>query len=143
MPAQLIFIPLTSSQSKQDLQQPQSNENKGSSAAGAATGGSTAQPGRTARISRGKRPKFPPHIPLPIGAVKVFGQNANHLGDFDSISSLFNSLHEGGMVAKLPGGSNTVFATVKDWSGLEKTAVHHELARLPSELTIVVGPKPT
>jgi hypothetical protein len=56
---------------------------------------------------------------------------------------MFNSLHEAGMSATLPGGSNTVFATVKDLSGLEQTTVHQELDRLPSALTIVVGPKPT
>ncbi|MEA2886011.1 MAG: hypothetical protein QOD11_371 [Bradyrhizobium sp.] len=137
MPAQLILIPLPSSRSEQE--QPEGDENKGSSA----TGGSTAEPRDPAEISGGNPPKFPVWIPLPIGAVKVFGQGANHLGDFDSISSMFNSLHEAGMSATLPGGSNTVFATVKDLSGLEQTTVHQELDRLPSALTIVVGPKPT
>jgi hypothetical protein len=30
---------------------------------------------------------------------------------------------------------------VKDLSELEKPSLHHELSRLPSGLTIVVGPK--
>jgi hypothetical protein len=59
------------------------------------------------------------------------------------MSSMFKSMHKAGMGAKLPGGSNTVFATVEDLSELELSSIHHELSRLPSELTIVVGPKPT
>jgi hypothetical protein len=141
MSAQLIFIPLTSHKPEEESQQPQGDEKKGASAAGAGTGGRPPQPGNPAGISGGNPPKFPPWFPLPIGTVKVFGQNPNHLGEFDSISSLLKSLHAAGVSAKLPGGSNTVFATVKDLSGLEKTSLHHELARLPSELTIVVGPK--
>ncbi len=81
--------------------------------------------------------KFPEHIPLPIGTLIVMGQEPHGVGHFDNLSSLAASLRT--KVGSLPGGSNTVFATVGDIADLQSTSLHDSLAKLPDHLTIVVG----
>ena len=106
-------------------------------------------PGRGARPHQRVLWEFPPAasqnflIHSAADRIEDFGQNPNHFGEFNSMSSMFKSMHKAGMAANLPGGSNTVFVTVEDLSELEKASLDHELSRLPSELTIIVCPKLT
>jgi hypothetical protein len=83
-----------------------------------------------------KVPEFPEFRPLPIGYA-VYGQLPKRLGHFETIPSLVKSLRAS---KKLPGGSNTVFATVRDIKGLKSKSFRAGLAKLPDELTIVVRP---
>ena len=138
MSAQLIVIPLPSNVADAEADRPLGDESPGSSAAGSGTGLSSPSPGDGGK-PLGTLPNIPKWPgPLPIGTVKIFGQTPNHFGEFDSFPKLFQELHKAGVLQKLPGASNTVFATVKDLSELGKPSLGHALAQLPSELTIIV-----
>lgn len=147
MSAQLIFIPLTSKKTDAGADRSTDDQSQDAPSAGAgSSGGSAAQPATIPGAPVGAAPDNPPWtiqpwIPLPVGTLKVLGQAPNHVGDFDSFPTLFQSLHATGITTRLPGGSNTVFATVEDTSALEETWLREALGRLPSELTIVVAPK--
>lgn len=78
---------------------------------------------------------YPPHIPIPIGTLNIFGQKPVQIGHFKTVGDLLESVHSW---KNLPGGSNTVFATVGNLHDLKIPSVHDRLAKLPSELTIIV-----
>jgi hypothetical protein len=140
MSAQLIIIPFTKKEEDGAPEGTQGDEKSGPSSRTGGAGGSSAEPSGNSGQSAGASPDIPPWRPLPVGTVKVFGQAPNEVGQFDSIPALFHSLHGAGLSTKLPGGSNTVFATVKDLGELENSSLRDELAKLPPELTIVISP---
>jgi len=56
------------------------------------------------------------------------------IGHFKTVEELLGSAS----VKELRGGSNTVFATVETLHDLKTQSVHDRIAKLPSELTIIV-----
>jgi len=80
--------------------------------------------------------KYPPWRPINISSVAVFGQKPHALGHFDDMTALVASLRN----AKVPGGSNTVFATVKSAKDMHSKSFRQGLGKLPDALTIVVKP---
>jgi hypothetical protein len=80
------------------------------------------------------KPKYPKWRPINLATALVVGQKPQELGHFDSMTALAKAAHR----YKLPGGSNTVFATVKHTGDLGSEAFHESLSKLPDALTIVV-----
>jgi hypothetical protein len=78
---------------------------------------------------------YPPPIWIPIGTMSIFGQEPMQIGHFNTVGGLLEFVHSW---KKLPGGSNTVFATVGNLHDLKIPSVHNRLAALPNELTIIV-----
>jgi hypothetical protein len=71
---------------------------------------------------------------VPVGTFTVAGQDPVKIGHYKTVEELLGS----GRVKTLPGGSNTVFATVENLHGLHAPSVHMQLRALPKELTIIV-----
>jgi hypothetical protein len=71
---------------------------------------------------------------IPVGSMNVTGQNPVTIGHYKTVEELLGS--EG--VRTLPGGSNTVFATVENLHGLDAPSVQTKLNALPKELTIII-----
>ncbi|HLH91523.1 MAG TPA: hypothetical protein VKX28_23985 [Xanthobacteraceae bacterium] len=82
------------------------------------------------------KPKYPKWRPINMATVLVVGQKPHELGHFDSMTALAKAVHD----HKLPGGSNTVFATVKHIRDLNSEMFHATLGKLPDALTIIVRP---
>jgi hypothetical protein len=82
------------------------------------------------------KPKYPKWRPINIATVVVVGQKPHELGHFDSMTSLAKAVHG----YRLPGGSNTVFATVNHADDLNSEEFQERLGELPDALTIVVRP---
>ena len=93
---------------------------------------------KRAKPSKKPKSKYPPFRPFPVtSSVIVFGQNPKPLGHFETLNSLVQSLQHGDQ--SLGGASNTLFATVETMDALDTIAFHDDLAKLPDELTIIVG----
>jgi hypothetical protein len=121
-------------ESKQEDDKSKSDKEKEEESETKAAGGSSGD---------GKR-KYPPYRPLPIGALykafhvgtmNVFGQEPTQVGRFDSVKELLDMAHSR---KGLPGGSNTIFATVRKVGKIDPKSLHGGLKGLPDELTIIV-----
>jgi hypothetical protein len=82
---------------------------------------------------------YGPYRPVPIGVLNIYGQKPLDIGHFDTVAKVLESLHG----KRLPGGSNTIFASVahldeKQLDDVQLRALHRQLERLPDELTIIV-----
>jgi hypothetical protein len=148
MPAQLIVIPSTPGEAAAAA--PEIVETKAKPAAPVPEAAPEKKKGKKAKADdKVAKPPAPDTIfPLPqynpfpmVSTIAVLGQLPNALGHFDTILSLVKSLGLDGAIAKLPGGSNTVFATVKEISSLDSEPLQRALAKLPEQLTIVVKGK--
>lgn len=119
MPAQLIVIAKKKQEKRAEPKEDKKEEKK--SAASPAGGD--------------QEPIYPPHIPIPVGTLAIFGQKPLQLGHFKTVGDLMEEVQSWN---KLPGGSNTVFATVANLNDLKFPSIHERIAKLPKELTIVV-----
>src|ERR1700728_3795819 len=71
---------------------------------------------------------------IPIGTLSIYGQHPVRIGHFGTVEEVLVSPR----VRALPGGSNTVFATVQNLHGIRGRSLGEQLGKLPNELTIVV-----
>lgn len=120
MPAQLVVL------SQSAAEKPAGPSKK---AAEKKKGGVKKEPGR-----RKDKDSDPGDIPVPV-IFTVVGQKAFTVGHFANLSTLLDKVHAR---KRLPGGSNTMFASVAKLEDLKSPAVHDKLERLPEQLTIIV-----
>jgi hypothetical protein len=91
--------------------------------------------------SGGGEDPYGPYYPIPVRTLNVYGQSPVHIGHFANMTKLLDSVHSRG---GLPGGSNTLFASVGDLRGMRSSnkvrssQLQSRLASLPDELTIIV-----
>jgi hypothetical protein len=89
-----------------------------------------------------KPPVYPVYIKpqvgfraAPVGALNVFGQKPLRMGHFADVATLLDEVHAR---KQLPGGSNTLFASVANLDDMHSPPVRDKLKKLPEQLTIVV-----
>ena len=130
MPAQLIICASPADRDgakKPDRQVEEEKEKKASESEGTGGGSGT-----------GSDP-YGPYRPIPIGVLNVYGQKPLDIGHFESVAKVLDSVHSR---AGLPGGSNTIFASVRHLEDMRNDvklrSLHSKLEVLPNELTIIV-----
>jgi hypothetical protein len=98
-------------------------------------------PVATSQGSGGGEDPYGPYWPIPVRTLSVHGQKPVEIGHFANMTKLLDSVHSR---KGLPGGSNTLFASVEDLRGMRSLNVmqskllHRRLESLPDELTIIV-----
>jgi hypothetical protein len=123
MAAQLIVIAKPSDQETghKPEKEPEERGKSGSTAAGGAPIG-------------GKDP-YGPYWPIPVGTLNVYGQKPIDIGHFADMAAMLDAVH---LRQGLPGGSNTLFASVGSLHNARTPNLHDRLKALPDELTIIV-----
>jgi hypothetical protein len=127
MPAQLVVIPRQAGKNgdkKSDRKAEEDKEKKASEPEGSGGGSGTSDD------------PYGPYWPPSIGVLWVYGQGPWDIGHFASVAKLLDSEH---FYRGLPGGSNTVFASVDHLDDMRfLDDVKSRLGKLPDELTIIV-----
>ena len=124
MAAQLVVIAKKSAGEETGAEaekQPEKGQKSGSAAAGGA--------------STGGADPYGPYWPIPVGTLNVYGQKPVHIGHFADMGEMLAAVHSR---KGLPGGSNTLFASVGNLHNMRTSKVHEQLAALPDQLTIIV-----
>lgn len=89
----------------------------------------------------GAEDPYGPYFPIPVRTLNVYGQKPIDIGHFADMTELLDAVHSRG---GLPGGSNTLFASVGNLRNMRTSnkvqldLLRNRLATLPDELTIIV-----